>query len=446
MRRKTIKRFLSITLSILPVYGIYYCWVAFPIATGYGAKVLCSSVFLSGRNAADIESQDLDFFPVNLATFVVNVKDSSVTSSMFGFAKRKAIYRGGLGATLVNDLSEQEIRSQHFKLAVPVRINTDTIPWPMGDKLPDSFPAGIDPLQIVKAVDELFNARDTSFTNQTRALIVLYNGQIVAERYAPGFTAQTRLTGWSMTKSITGALAGILVKQHKLNVDDHPSLPQWQDNTDPRRRIRIKHLLQQTSGLEFEEVYHKPSHANRMLFMKGDAAAYAASHPLIHEPGTEFHYSSGNTNILSGIFRGILKDEYHSFPYTELFYRLGMYSAVLEPDASGTFVSSSFCYATARDWARFGLLYLNDGIFNGERILPDGWIKQSITPSTASGGEEYGFQWWLSEQEMFYADGYEGQNIFVIPSKKLVVVRLGLTRNSHWGEEKFLEQVMRSVR
>lgn len=448
MRWKKVKRVLLIAAFLLLAYTVYYCWNSFPVLTGYGAKTLCSSVFISGRNAEDVQSQDLDFFPVNLASFKVDRNDSSATCSMFGFTKRKAIYRSGLGATLINGFTEEEIRAQHFKLAAPVDINTDTISWPMGDKLADSFPARIDSLHLAQVVDGLFNAGDTSFTNQTRALIILYDGQIVAEKYAPGFTAHTRLTGWSMTKSITGALAGILVKENKLDIDA-PAVTwigEWQDDTDPRRKITIKHLLQQTSGLEFEEIYHKPSHANRMLFVKGDAAGYAAAQPLIHEPGAEFYYSSGNSNILSRIFRGILKEQYHSFPYTRLFYKLGMYSTVLEPDPSGTFVGSSFCYATARDWARFALLYLNNGSANGEQILPADWIRQSVTPSTAIDGNEYGFQWWLKGTGMFYADGYEGQNIFVIPSKKLVVVRLGLTRNSHWGEEEFLRSVIESIR
>ena len=189
--------------------------------------------------------------------------------------------------------------------------------------------------------------------------------------------------------------------------------------------------------------------------------AYAASLPLKHPPGTEFHYSSGNTNILSRIIRHVVgDDDYYAFPYEHLLYKLGMYNTVLEPDASGTFVGSSYCYATARDWARFGLLYLTNGSYNGQQLLPIGWVEQSLTPSSAARRGEYGFKWWLNAGEknrpsnrlfptlppdLYYADGFEGQNIFVIPSKKLVVVRLGLTRKRQYGEVEFLEEILNAI-
>jgi CubicO group peptidase (beta-lactamase class C family) len=460
--KKFLKRLLLFGLVFLLLYCVYYCWISFPVATCYGAKILCSAVFISGRNEKDIKEQELDFTPLNMATYKVNYKDSSVTCSLFGFAARKAIYRKGLGATVINELSEKQIRSQQFRLAVKPLVLTDTIQWPLGDKLVDSFPSNIDSLQLLGAVDNTFKETDTAHPNRTRALIVVYNNQIVAEQYAPGFTKQTMLTGWSMTKSITSAITGILVKQNQLQIDDPAPVPEWRNGTDGRRSITVRHILQQATGLEFEEAYSKSSHATRMLCQKADMGAYAASLPLKHAPGSVFHYSSGNTNILSRIIRQKLGDaNYHAFPYEYLFYKLGMYNTVMEPDASGTFVGSSYCYATARDWARFGLLYLNQGLYNNEQILSADWVKQSVTPSSAAEEGEYGFQWWLNAGEknnqenrwypflpadMFFADGFEGQNIIIIPSKKLVVVRLGLTRKSRWGEEEFLQQVIQSIR
>lgn len=462
MKRKTIvRRFFLFALLLLLLYGIYYCWVSFPVATGYGAKVLCSAIFVSGRSENDIKSQELEFTPLNYANYEVNYKDSSVTCSLFGFAKRKAIYRKGLGATVVNELSEKQIRSQSFRLAARPSIKTDTIPWPMGDKLVEGFPSGIDSVRLAKAVTNIFYETDTLNPNRTRAVIVIYNNQIAAERYAPGFTRDTRLTGWSMTKSITSAIAGVLIKENKLNIDSPAIVPEWSDSKDLRYPITVRHLLQQTSGLEFEEVYSKSSNATRMLCQAGDMGAYAASLPLKHPPGTQFHYSSGNTNILSRIIRQAVGDShYHAFPYEHLFYKLGMYNTLLEPDASGTFVGSSYCFATARDWARLGLLYLNDGSFNGQQILPIGWVKQSVTPSSVTEQGEYGLKWWLNAGEknhpenrkfptlppdLFYADGFEGQNVFIIPSKKLVIVRLGLTRKRQYGEVEFLEEVIRAI-
>lgn len=459
--KKIIGRFFLFGLIFFLFYIIYYCWVSFPVATGYGAKVLCSAVFVSGRNENDIKAQELEFTPLNFADFEVNYEDSSVTCSLWGFAKRKAIYRKGLGCTVVNELSEKQIRSQPFRIAVAPAINPDTIPWPMGDKVVDSFSFGIDSFALANAVENIFRETDTLNPNRTRAIIVLYNNQIIAEQYAPGFLKSTRLTGWSMTKSVTSAITGILVKENRLNIDSPASVPEWQDRKDNRHQITVRHLLQQTSGLEFEEIYSKSSHATRMLCQKGDMGAYAASLPLKRPPGTQFHYSSGNTNILSRIIRQMIGDNnYHAFPYESLFYKIGMYSVVLEPDASGTFVGSSYCFATARDWARFGLLYLNNGLCNGEQILPEGWVKESVTPSGATEQGQYGFKWWLNAgekgrsenrlfpslpEDMFYADGFEGQNVFIIPSKKLVVVRLGLTRKRQYGEKEFLEAVIKSL-
>jgi CubicO group peptidase (beta-lactamase class C family) len=327
----------------------------------------------------------------------------------------------------------------------------------MGDKTVSALPAVIDSLKLMKAVNAMFSDSGANGVIHTRAIIVLYNGQIVAEKYADGFTRKTPLIGWSMTKSITGALTGIA----GIDVNSPAPVDGWK--RDDRHAITIKNLLQQSSGLKFEEVYNRSSDANRMLFRKGDAGVYAAQLPLKYPPGSKFHYSSGNSNILSGILRKVVGDDrYYSFPYERLFYRVGMYSAVLEPDAGGTFVGSSFCYATARDWARFGLLYANDGVVNGEQVLPAGWVQQSLVPATATKQGEYGYQWWLNAgakggdphnrkypslpTDMYYADGYEGQNVFVIPSKKLVVVRLGFTRKSSWGESEFLLNVMSAVR
>ena len=459
--KKKLKRVFIAVLVLLLSCAIYYCWISFPVATGYGAKVLGSSIFVSGRNEHDIKSQELDFPPLTFATYEIDHSDSSVTCSLFGFAKRKAIYRKGLGATVVNKFSEKEIRSQRFSLAVRNTLNTDTIPWPLGDKIQDGLAMNIDSVQLAKAVENIFTESDTANPNRTRALIVVYDGRIVIEKYGPGFTRNMPLTGWSMSKSITSTIIGVLVKQNKLQIDNPAPVPEWKNKNDPRHSITVRHLLQQTSGLEFEEVYSKSSHATRMLCQKGDMAAYAASLPLIHPPGSVFHYSSGNTNILSRTIRQTVGDTYHAFPYEHLFYKLGMFSVVLEPDASGTFVGSSYCFATARDWARFGLFYLNNGEFNNEQILPGNWVKESVTPPTAAEKGQYGFQWWLNAGEknnpenrwfhslptdLFFADGFEGQNLFVVPSKKLVVVRLGLTRKRQYGEEEFLKAVIQSIR
>ncbi len=457
--KKIIVRSLLILLIAATGCLIYYAWISFPIMSGYGSKVLCSAVFVAGRNEQQVRDEDLSAYMMKLGDFKVNYADSSVTGSIFGFAKRKAIYRNGLGVTLVSELNEQNIRLQHFNLSRKPQVNADSIPWPLGDKLIDSFPATIDSTKLQSAIQKIFAEEDTIWPIRTRAVIILYNGQLVAERYADGFTAKTRLSGWSMTKTVTSALIGILVKQGKLAIDSPAPVPEWHDENDPRHSITVTNLLQQRSGLDFEENYSKSTDATKMLFEKADMGGFTASHPLKDRPGSVFYYSSGNSNILSRIIRQTVGDSlYYGFPYLQLFYKLGMYSAVIEPDASGTFVGSSYMYATARDWARFGLLYLNDGVFNKERILPEGWVAKSTRPAS-SDQKGYGYQIWLNTggdtltkrypsapADMFYADGFESQLIFVIPSKNLVVVRLGLTQHNNFDGNKFLQDVLSAIK
>ena len=461
-KKKTGKRILLLVILAVLGYGIYFCSITLPIISGYGAKNMCSAIFVANRNEQQIRSQELNFSPMNLATFKVNYSDSSVTGSVFGFAKCKAIYRRGLGVTLINELSEQEIRNQHFLVAHAPNIDQDTVAWPMGNKVKDSFPDAINKAQLTDAIQSIFKEADTAKPIRTRAVVVLYEGKLIAEQYGQDFTKDTKLLGWSMTKSVTSALIGLLVKADKLNIDNPAPVPEWESADDPRHAITIKNLLQQSSGLNFVEDYTKSSEGTNMLFKKADMGAYTASRPLKNAPGSVFYYSSGNTNILSRIIRQTVgENNYHTFPYDSLFYKLGMYSVVLEPDASGTFVGSSYMYATARDWARFGLLYFNKGLYNHQRILSEDWIQQTITPAGSSKLGEYGFQFWLNAgpennpqsrtypsapTDLYYADGFEGQRIYVIPSKKLVVVRLGLTKYKNFKEDAFLAAILRAVK
>jgi CubicO group peptidase (beta-lactamase class C family) len=290
----------------------------------------------------------------------------------------------------------------------------------------------------------------------TRAVLILYDGNIIAEQYAPGFDKNTVMLGWSMSKSLTAAMAGILVNQNKLSVDEPASMGIWA-NTE-KRKITIKNLLQQTTGLDFTENYSRPSSVTKMLFRRGDMAAYAASLPLKYDPGTVFNYSSGNSNILSRVIRHLVGEkDYAAFPYKELFHKINAYSFLLEPDASGTYIGSSYSYATARDFARFGLLYYNNGMWNGQQILPVNWVKESVQPSSADKRKHYGYQFWLNgydendstkrwypdvPADMFFCDGYGGQDVYIIPSEKLVVVRLGLHTID---EDKFLKEVIQSI-
>jgi len=457
--RKIIRRSFLTVLVLAILYLIHYCWISFPIISGYGAKVMGSAIFNAGRKESQVREQELSFSPMGIGSFTVDYKDSTVTGSVFGLARKKAVFRNGLGCTILNDSTEAALKAQKINLPIPPFEQVDSMAWPMGDRLADTLPSGVDMTNLKKVIENDFIEKDPNYPVRTRAIIVLYKGQMIAERYADGFNRNTRLIGWSMTKSIMSALVGILVREGKINIDAPAPVPEWKNDQDPRHAITIRNLLQQSSGLNFEENYTKSSDATRMLYQQSDMGAFTASHPLKDKPGTVFYYSSGNSNIISRIIRQTVGDSlYYIFPYQKLFSKIGIRSAIIEPDESGNFVGSSYSYATARDWARFGLFYLNDGISLGERILPEGWVKQSAEPASSAKKGQYGFQFWLNAgrdsippkyphapRDMYYADGFENQHVFVIPSKKMVIVRLGLTQHQNFDGDLFLNEILSAV-
>jgi len=267
-----------------------------------------------------------------------------------------------------------------------------------------------------------------------------------------------------MAKSVTNALVGILVGQGKLSLEEPASVPEWSHPSDPRHSITLDQLLRMSSGLEFGEGYGaSTSDVAIMLFNSRDMAAFAASKPLEAEPDSVWHYSSGTTNIICRMMRDAVggpHQEYLEFPRRALSDRIGMRSAVFEPDASGTLVGSSHVYASPRDWARFGLLYLQDGVWQGERILPEGWVAYSSTPSPTAPLGQYGAHFytnpanaarktdrtWPDLPEFYYASGLEGQKVVIIPSHNLVVVRLGYTENPEaWDMGALIGDVLEAV-
>lgn len=274
--------------------------------------------------------------------------------------------------------------------------------------------------------------------NITLAELVVKGGKVEHEIYGDEINADTTLISWSMAKSITQALVGIAVLDGLLDIDQPTGLVEW--SHDDRREITLRHLLEMRSGLSWVEDYVDGENSDviDMLFGKGneDTAAYAVSQPLIAQPGTSWVYSSGTTNIVSRILGNALGDTNGSyqnmlkFMQDRLFVPLGMKA---EPrfDAAGTFIGSSYVYATARDFAKFGELYLRDGMVNGTRILPEGWVDMAGSQHSfdADTGLGYGHHWWTlpGERNSLVAAGYDGQYIMVIPDRDLVVVRLGKT-------------------
>lgn len=454
--KKTLKVFGWLLIVVLIVVA-WIAWGVFPAVSGYGAKNMCSAVYLQHRDANDIIKEDLAGFPLSLGTFELDEKDSSVTGSVWGLAKRKAIFRSNIGATLVNDFTEEQIRAQHFSIPPKPVVNMDSIAWPYGNRVTDSIPSFINKVKLTAAIDSVMAATNDGKPAYTRGVLVLYDGKIIAERYATGFDQSTVMLGWSISKSLVGAMIGILVKQGKLNINAPAPVEEWKGTE--KEKITIKNLLQQSTGLDYVEEYDRPSDVTKMLFSKGDMAAYTANRPLEHEPGTVFNYTSGNSNILSRIIRKTAgENDYPAFPYRELFYKINAYSFMLEPDASGTYIGSSYSYGTVRDFARFGLLYYNNGAWNGEQVLPANWVFDSRQPCTANKYHRYGYQFWLNgldendttqrkfpdlPADLFYCNGFGGQFVLIIPSEKLIVVRMGL---KEIDRNKFVKEVITAIK
>ncbi|HEY2445196.1 MAG TPA: serine hydrolase [Rhizomicrobium sp.] len=318
--------------------------------------------------------------------------------------------------------------------AIPAQPTGTT--WPTG-----AWPVGELPLKTDR--DELGRLVDNAFgpaaeLGETHALVAIAGGGLVLERYAPGFSCETPCPSWSMAKSITHALVGILAGDGLIDIHAPARVAEWQARDDPRRAITLDQLLRMSSGLAFLEAYiaDEPSDVIEMLWGKGkdDVGAFAASFPLAHRPGTFWSYSSGTTNIVARLAADVVGARgpaFETFMRERLFEPIGMKSPEPKFDAAGTFIGSSFCFATARDFARFGLLYLRGGVWNGVRILPEGWVDYARTSTFQQTTEQgrYGAHWWLgiAGPGSFSANGYEGQFVVVDPGRDLVIVRLGKT-------------------
>ena len=322
---------------------------------------------------------------------------------------------------------------------VPLEPQPAGLAWPAADWETGPLPSGVD---LDPLLDEAFDPDGE--LRETQAVVVICGGRLVAERYGgslPSFDQppapverDTRLLSWSMAKSMLHAVVGMLVGEGRLELDAPAPVPAWAD--DDRRAITLEHLLTMRDGLDFVEDYvdDRVSDVIDMLFASGqhDVAAYARSKPAAAPPGARFSYSSGTSNVLSGIVAGVVGpgDAYRRFLEERLFGAIGM-PADAGFDDAGTWVASTFVHATARDFARFGYLYLRDGVWDGRRLLPEGWVDHGRRPRSVDpeDGELYGAHWWAraGDPATFYAAGYEGQSITISPELDLVVVRLGKT-------------------
>src|SRR5690606_23241756 len=291
---------------------------------------------------------------------------------------RIAIYRKGLGSVLLNDDYDSDIHYLQPKRSVA----SDTIPFPYGNGEPqDTIFSHIDYKELNKVVESTFDS-----ISKTRSVLVVYKDHIIAEKYAEGFNENSLLLGWSMTKSILSTLYGILQYEDKLDINDVTGLEEWKD--DERKDITYNNLLHMSSGLEWEENYSKISDATKMLFLEADMSRSQLIKPLLAEPESVFIYSLVTSNLLSEILKREFKDQqsYLDFTYTHFLDKISMNSALIEADLESNYVGSSYSWANTRDWAKFGLLYLHKGNWNGDQIFDPSWAEYVSTPAKASKG------------------------------------------------------------
>ena len=437
---KILKRLLLLTVAIL-LLALIINYPKLNILAGYSAKNTASSVFLGERSLSFTDTTDNNFSPVNLATNAIDKEKKTANSSVFGLLNRKSIIREGLGSVLTLDKKDEK---SNYKTPKRRKTVNDTIPYPYGNgSHKDSVFESIDYKKLNETVNSIFGVR------KTRAVLVLYKDQIIAEKYSEGFTKDSRILGWSMTKSIMSTVFGILEHQQKINIQDKAPVESWQN--DARKEITIHNLLQMNSGLEWDENYDEISDATKMLFLERDMTKVQEEKPLIGKPNETWNYSSGTSNLLSGILRDQFNNHqsYLDFWYTNLIDKIGMNSMILESDLAGNYVASSYAWATTRDWGKFGLLYLHNGAWNGEELFTKEWVDYVTTPTPTSNGS-YGAQFWLNtekqlkdvSQNMYFADGYQGQRVYILPDEDLVIVRFGLS----WFEEnEFLKGIIQSI-
>ena len=426
MRRRRVALLALGAVAAAAVGAGAYARPLLETGTGYAAHNACAVTHVAGRGA---DAADDDLPPNPLVPLLrTSVDDASARSSVLGLFAQTAWYREGLGCVLADERPALEA------------------PAPVAD---DGWPEVALDRRLDAAVDRAF-----AEPLGTRAVVVLADGRLVAERYADGFDAGTRQLGWSMAKSVTSAMVGRLVAEGELGLDDADLLGAWRG--DARREITVEDLLRMSSGLAWDETYGLGTPVTEMLYASRDMGRYAASQPSEADPGTVQEYSSGTTNALCDVLQertGLGTDLAHRL----VLEPLGMSSAILEPDADGGLVCSSYLWATPRDWARFGQWWLQDGRWRGEQLLEPSFVRWSTTPVALDGEDEgHAAHWWVNRRpdgsvrdpvlpaDAFWAAGHDGQRVVVVPSAGVVVVRTGFDP-AREGDELGVEQLVADV-
>ena len=427
------RRFLFVATTLLLVSGCSSFRVdkAAAVAASYTSHALCSGVFISGREPAAVYADMIAPLPgIGLVAwglrYHVNRERGEVDASVAGLWPSRSIYRGQLGCVAIQG---DEV------IAMP------GVPLPLPVSAPESPPVVGSP-RLQAALDAAFQEPDRPPYHHTHAVVLMQDGHIIAERYAPGFTPDMPLPGFSLAKSVSNALLGILVRQGRLRLEQSALLPQWRAVDDERARITVEELARQTSGLDVPQTNSGFDATSQIMNLAHDKIGAIAEAHLQAEPGCHWHYSDTHYQLLSRLLAnavGGTPADFLSFAHQELFAPLGMRHVTVEFDATGTPMGANSVYASARDWARLGQLYLDGGQVGGQRILPADWVRFSTTPTLDTG---YGAGWWANRgaglvpgwgvpwglahapADSYFGRGYMGQYVVVVPSRRLVLVRL----------------------
>jgi CubicO group peptidase (beta-lactamase class C family) len=410
------------------------------------AKVLCSAVFVSGRDPGEAARNSGDVLMASGREKVVwHVdREQRLVRMTLGGVSREARFYDDQGCII-----QRPETPDVFFTPVPVRTTLPDAmsqPWPMGDR-PSEEPlaAGIDRAKLTAAVEAAFEP-----AGLTAAFVVVHKGRLIAERYMPGITKDTQLENWSMGKSLTATLLGLLVRDGVYTLEQPAPIPEWQVSGDPRGRIRIMDLLRMSSGLRFvapRDPDYTPDkgYPDHFYIYTGavDVFAYSLNQPLEFPVGTVGRYRNSDPLAIGALIKQAVTkrgEEYLTYPQRALFDRIGIRRQVLETDPYGNFILSGYNYGTARNWARLGLLYLQDGVWQGQRLLPEGWAKFVSTPAPAWRQPIYGGLFWINgtgafslPRDAYFAAGAGGQFALIVPSRELVVVRLGHSGGSQEG-------------
>jgi CubicO group peptidase (beta-lactamase class C family) len=442
---RLFRRILAVILVVVVaalVGGYFYARPLLKTGTGYAAHNSCAVTLVADRDDPEADLPDNPLVPF-LTGYVNEAGGSSTSQILFSLSTQKAWFTRGFGCTL---------GTERPNLGEATKVVADTNP--LSEAASPEPDAAVD-AAIGRAFGDELSVSGAA-TLGTRGIVVLRDGQLIGERYAEGFDAQTPQLGWSMGKSVTSLLLGRMVLQKRIAVEDKGLRSDW---TDARKEISVDELLRMTSGLTWDETYALGTPITQMLYAEPDMAGYAASQPLAHQPGSHQQYSSGSTNILCGVLTDLADAPDADLPRQQLFAPLGLTSAVWEADTTGTPVCSSYLWATPRDWATIGEFALKDGVWAGERLLPEGWMKQTTTATPVATSEEQGYAggWWVNRRadgslvdptlpkDAYWASGHDGQRLYVVPSAGLVVARLGFSPEGESADQKTTQLVSELV-